>query len=81
MLTKSPRLGHERKNYGHEYNVWYSIDDLQDAQELIAEYESRTQHATRRSRTTPAFASAVAVLAPRKRGRSRKIISRAPMPS
>lgn len=29
------------KGYGNEHNVWYDIDDLDNAQELVAEFETR----------------------------------------
>ncbi len=29
------------KGYGHSHNAWYGIEDLQDAKELVDEYERR----------------------------------------
>ena len=43
-------------NWGNEHNVWYSIDDLPDCQDLIKEYEARLTMrsipASRRSKKT-----------------------------
>lgn len=38
------------KDCGNEHNVWYSIDDLQNALELVDDYETRAQAPLRRSR-------------------------------
>ena len=31
------------KDHGNEHNVWYDLDDLSDARELVQEYEDRQQ--------------------------------------
>lgn len=36
------------KGYRHEHNVWYNDDDLENAQDLITEYESRSHAKLRR---------------------------------
>lgn len=43
------------KGYGHQHNVWYSIDNLKGATDLIADYEATaaiTPRSTRRRITT-----------------------------
>lgn len=37
------------KNCGNEHNVWYDLDDLKDAMELVEEYEARIRPRLRRS--------------------------------
>lgn len=37
------------KNCGNEHNVWYDVDDLKNATELIEEYETRQRERPPRS--------------------------------
>ena len=65
------------KGYGHEYNAWYPLHALGDAQEFVDEYQSRrpTRRRTAALGAAPATAastSSASPAPPRKRGRPRK---------
>ena len=59
------------KGYGNKHNVWYNVDNLQNAPDLVAEYKERER--TRR-RPPTARAPPPTVVATRERGRPRRIL-------
>ena len=64
------------KDHGNEHNVWYDLEDLSDARELVQEYEDRQQQLPDRPRRRRNAEEAPQPPAPpqekRRRGRPRK---------